>query len=292
MIPAIGKIPLTQLRPEHLQRLYSDKQTSGRKYGNGGLGNRSIRYIHQTIHRALKSAVKLGMITRNVADAVDVPKITRREMKFMTEPDIHIFLEFARNTEYYYLFYLALLSGMRRSELLGLKWGDTDLDLGHLSVIRTLHRIGGKIIIWQPRTAKGKRLIALSPSTCLILKGYKIEREKLYSSLGKALSDEDYVFAHHDGQSLHPNSVTYAWHKVAQKIGLEGVRFHDARHSHASLLLKQDVHPAIVAQRLGHASVQITLDIYSHILPGLQEATAKRLDDLIKPEKDGIEKIG
>ena len=295
IIPTLGQIPLTSLRSEHLQRLYSAKLSNGRRDGTGGLGSRSIRYIHVTVHKALKSAVKLGMIARNPADSVDVPKVKRHEMQVMSESDIHIFLEYAKSTAYYPLFYLALFSGMRRSELLAVRWSDVDLLLCQVSVNRTLHQLHNReIIIRQPKTDKGRRLIALSPSTVTVLREYRAQQEQLRQSLGITLLGDDLVFCQYDGKPLLPDSVTHAWHKLASRIGLKGIRLHDARHTHASLMLKQGIHPKIVQERLGHASIQITLDTYSHVVPGLQQAAANHFDEVLTgtSKNEAVEKLG
>ena len=290
IIPDIGLTPLCQLKPADLQHLYASKLSSGRRDGTGGLGNRSVKYIHTTLHRALKSACKMGLIARNPADAVDVPKITRREMRTMDETDIHLLLEFARNTAYYALFYLALFTGMRRSELLGLRWCDLDLLLCQASISRTLHRLHtGETIIRPCKTAKSKRLVSLSPSTGIVLSEHKEAEAKQRESLGLPFTDDDYVFAHYNGSPLLPDSITQAWRKLARRIGLQGVRLHDARHAHASLMLKQGIHPKIVQERLGHSSIQITLDTYSHVAPGLQQAAANKFDDVVLPKPKTVE---
>jgi len=290
--PTLGQIPLTTLKPDHLQRLYADKLASGRRDGRGGLGSRSVRYIHSTLHKALKSAVKMGLIARNPADSVDIPKVTRHEMRVMSESDIHIFLEYAKSTQYYALFQFALFSGMRRSELLALRWSDLDLLLCQASVSRTLHQLHNReIIIRQPKTAKGRRLVALTPSTVAVLSEHRDEQEKLRQSLGMTLSDNDLVFSQIDGKPLLPDSVSHAWRNLARRTGLKGIRLHDARHTHASLMLKQGVHPKIVQERLGHATIAITLDIYSHVVPGLQEAAAAGFDKMVlsRRENEAVE---
>lgn len=286
IVPSLGQIPLTQLKPEHLQRLYSEKLSGGRRDGKAGLGARSVRYIHTTIHRALKSAIKLGLISRNPADIVEVPRVQRREMKCMSETDVHLFLDYARATAYYALFYMALFTGLRRSELLALRWSDVDLILGQLYVTRTLHQIKREVVIRQPKTTKGKRLVALSPSTCVMLREHRAQQELSRKSFGLTLNDSSLIFSHYDGSPLHPDSVSQAWRNLARRIGLQGIRLHDARHTHASLMLKQGIHPKIVQERLGHASIQITLDTYSHVVPGLQQAAATRFDDIVLPESD------
>jgi integrase len=284
LIPSLGQIHLTQLKPEHLQHTYSEKLAAG-------LSHRTIRYIHVTLHKALQDAIRLGIIVRNSADAVNPPRVQHYEMHTMNESDIHIFLEFAMPTPYYALFYLALFTGMRRSELLALRWSDVDMILCQLSVTRALHQLqDGSRIFRQPKTAKGRRLISLSPSTAIVLEEHREQQEEIRQALGLTLSEDDLVFCHKDGKPLLPNTVSHAWTKLANRAGLKGIRLHDARHTHASLMLKQGVHPKIVQERLGHASIQITLDTYSHVAPGLQQAAANRFDDIVLPKsQDGSE---
>ncbi len=285
IIPSLGRIPLTQLKPEHLQRLYSEKLSDGRFDGKGGLSKRSVQYIHVTLHKALKNAVKLGMIGRNPVDAVEPPKPQHHEMQTMNESDIHIFLELTQSTPYYAIFYLALFTGMRRSELLALRWCDIDLLLCQISVTRTIHQLhNGEIIFRQTKTDKSRRMVSLSPSTAIVLREHRAQQEKMRQSLGLTFTDDDLVFCHIDGKPLLPDSITHAWHKLARLSGLKGIRLHDARHTHASLMLKQGIHPKIVQERLGHASIQITLDTYSHVAPGLQQAAANRFDDIVLPK--------
>jgi len=229
------------------------------------------------------------MIVRNPADAVEQPRLQHHEMHTMNESDVHIFLEFAKSTAHYALFYTALFTGMRRSELLALRWQDVDLILCQLSVSRIVHQLRtGDIIFRQPKTDKSRRLIALSPSTITVLRDHREAQKKLRQSLGQALSDDDLVFCQLDGKPLLPDSITHAWMKLARRVGLKGIRLHDARHSHASLMLKQGIHPKIVQERLGHSTIAVTLDTYSHITPGLQEAAAQRFDDVMLSNKETV----
>ena len=294
-IPALGNMTLTQLKPEHLQRYYSEKLTDGRCDGKGGLSPKTVRHHHVTLHDALQGAVKWGLLSRNPADAVSPPRVQRSEMKTWDEDDIAHFLEATNETPYHCLFYLALFTGMRRSELLGLKWNDVDLILGEVSVTRSLHHLrDGSIVFRSPKTAKGRRTVALPPSAILVLKEHW-ERQKLDRvMLGIPLTDDALVFAQLDGRPLLPDTVTHAWINLVRRSGLKPIRLHDARHSHASLMLKQGVHPKIVQERLGHASIQITLDTYSHVAPGLQQAAAEGFDRLLnhKAKKEAVESSG
>ena len=282
LIPKLGSIPLTKIKPEHVQRYYADMLANGRCDGKGALNPLTVRHHHMTLHNALKCAVKWGLLIRNPVDAIDAPRTTHTEMKVMSEEDLNRFLEVVKPTPYYALFYLALFTGMRRSELLGLRWSDVDLLLCQISVNRTLHRLrNGEIVFGPPKTAKGRRIVSLSPSTALVLREHWETQETIRLVQGLRLEDKDLVFSKEDGSPLIPNAVTSAWLRLARRTGLEGIRLHDARHTHASLMLKQGVHPKIVQERLGHSTIAITLDTYSHVAPGLQEAAALGFDDVL-----------
>lgn len=288
LIPSLGSIPITQLRPEHLQRHYTAKL-------NEGLNPLTVRYLHVVIHKALQTAVKWGLVSRNVADGVDVPRARRTEMQTWDEDDIARFLEGAKDSPYYALFYTALFTGMRRSELLALSWRDMDFIFSQVSVNRSLHQLkDGSYIFTQPKSAKSRRTIALSPSAILTLKEHKEKQEATRAMLGISLKDDDLVFSTLEGKPLRPNTVSRAWTMLAARCGLKPIRLHDARHTHASLMLKQGVHPKIVQERLGHATIAVTLDTYSHVAPGLQEAAAARFDELLKSrcENEIVGKVG
>jgi integrase len=202
-------------------------------------------------------------------------------MRTLCEDDIQTILSEAKSTPYYSLFYLALFTGMRRSELLALRWADVDLIMAEISVNRSMHRLqDGQTIFKSPKTDKARRTISLSPSTCHVLREHQDAQIDFRSRLGISLTDSDLVFSQADGSPLIPHSVTQAWRRLVTKLGLKGVRLHDLRHTHASLMLKQGVHPKIVQERLGHSSIQVTLDTYSHVTPGLQRVAAQRFDDI------------
>ena len=193
------------------------------------------------------------------------------------------FLEAARETHYYVLFYKALYTGMRLGELLGLRWCDVDLDMASLSVVQALYKRCGVCKMVEPKSSKSRRRIALSPSLSLLLREYKTEQQAQRILLGRPLADSNLVFSHIDGKPLDPGVVSHTFAKVLKKAGLPHIRFHDLRHTHATLLLKAGIHPKIVSERLGHANIGITLDTYSHVLPGLQERAAKRFDEMLEP---------
>ena len=201
-------------------------------------------------------------------------------MNVLDEGEMRTFLDAAKDGIYFPMFLLTLSTGLRRSELVGLQWGGLDLDLLTLSVNRSLHQLqGGEIIVKAPKTARARRLVALPPSAALSLRQHREQQDALRADLGlPTLGDDDWVFGRMDGSPMRPDSVTHAWRKLARRLGMGKVRLHDARHTHATIMLAQGIHPKIVQERLGHASVVITLDTYSHVLPGLQEAAALAFD--------------
>ena len=281
VIPAIGKTTLTELKPQQLQKLYAEKLSSG-------LSARTVQIIHVAIHKALKNAVRTNLLNRNVADAVDKPKIQRTEMHPMTENDLSLFLEAAKQGQYYALFYTYLFTGMRRSELLAVRLCDLDLLCLQISVSRTMQYLSGvknHVTFKEPKSKKSRRLIALSPSTAFVLEEHLKAQEKMRESLElPPIGENDLLFSHWDGSPLLPDSITHAWVKLARKCGLKGIRLHDARHTHATIMLKQGVHPKVVQERLGHSTISTTLDTYSHVSPGMQEAAARGFDDILNRE--------
>jgi len=275
LIPDLGSIPLAQLKSEHLQRHYSIKL-------NNGLSAGTVRYHHAVIHKALQTAIKLGLVSHNVADGVDIPRIQRKEMQTWDEYDLTRFLEAAKASPYYVLFHTALFTGMRRSELLALRWSDVDFVFSQISVSRGLHHLkDGSYIFTQPKSRKSRRTIALSPSPILTLKEHKGKQEEIRAKLGLPFTCDDLIFTDLQGKPFRPNTITRAWTMLAQNTGVRVIRLHDARHTHASIMLKQGIHPKVVQERLGHSSIQMTLDTYSHVAPGIQAAAANRFDEAL-----------
>lgn len=243
LIPGLGNISLTQLRSEHIQAHYAAKL-------NEGLSPLTVRYHHTVLHKALQTAVKWGLVSRNAADGVDVPHTHRNEMQTWDEFEITHFLEVAKDSPYYTLFFTALYTGMRRSEMLALRWQDIDFLFSQVSVSRSLHQLkDGSFVFTQPKSAKSKRTIALSPSAILTLQANREKQEATRAKLGVPLKDDDLVFSTLEGKPLRPNTVSRAWKMLAARAGVKVIRLHDARHTHASLMLKQGVHPKIVQER-------------------------------------------
>jgi len=275
LIPALGAIPLHQLSPQHIQALYAAKLQQGKS-------PRTVQLIHVCLHKALDNAVKTGILVRNPLDVVDPPKVERREMRTMTEDDISRFLNEARKGEYYALFYLLLFTGTRRGEALSLRWSDVDLLGCQLSISRTMQFLDNKVTFKTPKTASSRRLIALSPSTCVVLRLHREAQDNIRRPLGlPPVGNDDLIFCQYDGKPLLPNTVTHAWIKLTRQCGLDGIRLHDGRHTHATLMLKNGTSPKVIQERLGHASFSTTMNLYAHVSPGMQKDAAGRFDDAV-----------
>ena len=293
LTPRLGSIPLSQLEPRQLQTFYSQQRERGRVDGKGPLSLCTVRYCHSLLSEALGYAVKMGLLSRNVAQATEAPRPGHKVMPTLALEDIPRFLEAAQETPYYTLFYLLLHTGLRRGEALALRWKSIDFGLpslgvsASLSVTETLYKLNGTCMIKEPKTSRSRRRIALPPSLVLVLRQYRAEQE---AQRGGPLTDEDFAFAHLDGTPLDPSTVSHAFNKVIRRAGLPHIRLHDLRHTHASLLLQAGTHPKVVQERLGHSSIRVTLDTYSHVVGGLQEVAAQRFDDLLVGR--GIENVG
>jgi integrase len=291
LIPVLGNIKLCNLRPQHLQQLYGDKLQQG-------LSPRTVQLLHVTLHKALKNAIKTGLLSRNPLDLVDPPKVERHEMKTMTEEDISRFLNEARKGDYYSLFYIYLFTGIRRGEALSLRWSDVDLPGCQLSISKTMQCLNNKITYKSPKTANSRRLVALSPSTCVVLRLHKEAQNKIRkykedpSESDKespsvsdkedpSVSNDDLVFCQSDGKPYLPNTISHAWIKLVKRCGLDGIRLHDARHTHATLLFKSGVSAKVIQERLGHSSVAFTMNTYAHVSPGMQKQAASQFDDAV-----------
>jgi integrase len=295
IIPVLGAIPLAQLQPHNLEKYYAQKLASGRVDGKGGLSATTVRYQHALIYESLKDAVKKGIAMRNVAAIVDPPRRSHdTKLAIMNPEQVKKFLEAAKETPYYYIFYTALHTGMRRGELLGLRWGDVDLDFATLSVVQTIYKSKGKCIVKEPKNASSRRAIALTPNLAILLRKYRGQMELDKKMLGVRLKDSDLVFSYFDGKPFDPSTLSHTFSKVMVRAGVPHIRFHDLRHTHATLMLKAGIHPKVVGERLGHSNIRTTIDTYSHVLPGLQEAAARRFDEMLdesnSPSQSNISK--
>lgn len=293
IIPAIGNIPLQQLQTSDLQRLYNSKLENGRVDGSGGLSSRMIHLMHQVISGALKQAVKEQLITRNVADAVELPKLRYKEIRPLTLEEVKRFLEAARSHRLYTAFLVELGTGLRRGELLALRWDDVNLETGVIRVRQTLSRIQKQngprkteLVFQEPKTKQARRSIPLPGDILKELRAHKARQAQEKLALGPAYQDNGLVFCTEDGRPLDPRNFTKRYEAILKKAGLEHVSFHNLRHTFATLLLEAGEHPKIVQELLGHTKISVTLDIYTHVADGLKEKAASKLNDMLNLNKE------
>jgi len=286
LMPALGRISLVDLQAQNVQGYYAKKLSEGRADGKGGLSARSVVYHHRILSKALDYGVKMGLVVRNVAKVVKPPRVARVTMQTLSPEEVSRFLEVARETDYYVYFATLLYTGLRRGELIALRWRNLDLGSGKLSVVETAYRLGsGEYRIKEPKTPQSRRNVILPPSLVELFKVYRFDQELLRIQLGISLNADDFVFIRPDGSPVNPNAVTLAFRRIIKRAGLKDIRIHDLRHTHATLMLKAGIHPKVVSERLGHANIGITLDIYSHVLPGLQEAAAEKFDRIFEVDE-------
>jgi integrase len=279
LIPEIGHIRLQKLQPNHVQALYSKKLSGGREDGHaGGLSPRTVRYLHTILHGALRQAVKWNMVNRNVCDATDPPRFTRQPARVWTSEEARRFLEVASDDSLSAIWFVALMTGMRRGELLGMRWRDIDFEHAVLNIQQSLIAVGGKRYFEPPKTAKGRRAVALSPECLAILRVHRAQQSERRLAMGAVWRDHDLVFTVNDGGPIWPDDVSHRFASLVAKAGVTRIRLHGTRHTHATLLLKKGIHLKIVSERLGHSGIQITADVYSHVTPDMQREAAEAID--------------
>jgi integrase len=266
--PFIGSTLIQKLTPMHLQNLYSQELKNGQS-------PRSVQQLHAVLHRALFQASKWEYVNRNVADLVQAPKPRKREFQVLNKQQVKKFLEAALNDWYYPLHVLAITTGMRQGELLGLKWDDIDLAAGILTVRRALKEVNGDLLIGDVKSSYSRRVINIPEFSIRTLEKHRSNQNEL------GLTQFNWVFTDTKGGLVRPqNMIRRSFKPILKKAGLPDIRFHDLRHTHSTLLLSQGVNPKLVQERLGHSSISITLDIYSHVLPNMQQQVAKKLDSI------------
>jgi integrase len=289
LVPALGVHRLAKLSPLHIQAYYSEALTKGRvRTLRGGiqetlppLAARTVKHHHRILSEALRQAVRLRLLQYNPCGDVDPPKPKRTEMKILDQARSAKLIRAVDGKLIYVPVLLAIMTGMRRGEILALRWRDLNLDGRTLQVTRTLEETATGIGFKEPKSERSRRSIALPTFAVEELRRHRRQQALDLLKLGIRQTDETLVCCDHEAHPLRPRSVTKGFADLSRKLGL-GVRFHDLRHSHISHLLAAGVHPKVASERAGHASVSITLDVYSHLIPGMQEDAANRIDAALR----------
>jgi integrase len=275
--PALGQVKLKALSPAHIQGLYRSKL-------DAGLAPSSVRYIHAVLHRALKQALRWGLVPRNASESVDLPRLGKEEVEVLLPYEVRAFLDAAREDRLEALYVVAVTVGLRRGELLGLRWTDLELDgEPKLRVGRQLQRMrdgSGRRFV-APKGGKG-RTIRLPARTVEALKAHRARQAQARLKAGSLYQDGGLVFASEIGTPLEPSNIDRRSFKpLLEKAGLPDIRFHDLRHTCATVLLSQGVNPKFVQELLGHADIKLTLGTYSHFLPSMGDQTANAMESAL-----------
>lgn len=293
VVPRIGRARLQSLRPIDLTRFYSDLLDSGRRDGRGGLSAKTVRNIHLMLRKAFDDALGLLFLRSNPALGSKPPKSSRATgsaVRYWTADELRRFLDENRDHRHWELWYLAANTGMRRGELVGLRWSDVHLDTARLAIRTTILSVGYEITVSDPKTARGSRTIDLDPRTVRVLRNHRAAQDEHMRQLGAVHQDHDLVFSRPDGSPHHPDLITQAFDRRVARTNVARIRLHDLRHTHATLLLMAGVPPKVVSERLGHASIAFTMDIYAHVIPGMQAtAAATFADEVFGPHETAAE---
>lgn len=279
IVPIIGSVRLKSLRPDHLQALYTHQLTSG-------VGVRTVQLVHAVLHRSLSQAVTWGLLVRNPAAVVRKPARQRREMQTLTAEQCRQLLEAAAGSRYLTLYHLAITTGLRQGELLGLRWTDLTPETASLRIQRQLCYVrGAGIQFIEPKTDRSRRAIIISAADLEMLQRHRVAQIKQRLFTGARWQEHDLIFPSTIGTPTSPRNLVRDFKDRLVMAGLPHhlIRFHDLRHTAATLMLQSGVHPKVVQERLGHADVTITLQTYSHVLPSLQVDAAEKISRLLMP---------
>jgi integrase len=285
VLPVLGGVKLQALTPVQLNSFYALLLERGRRRatrrGTAGLAPKTVRNVHVMLHRALRDAMRWGYLVRNVAEAADPPAARSPEQRVWSPAQLGAFLAHVRGDRLYALWLLVATTGMRRGELAGLRWADVDLD--HATVTPLVPRVvvDHQVHASAPKTELGRRRLALDPVTLGVLRDHFARQAQDRATVGPRYQDHGYVFTWPDGRALHPDNITGWFEQHTRAAGLPRIRLHDVRHSYATAALAAGVPAKVVSERLGHASVAFTLQVYGHVIPGMDADAAATVADLI-----------
>lgn len=272
IIPYIGKVPLQKLNPLQVQRMFEQLQAKK-------LAPRTIKYIHSTLREALQHAFKMELIPRNPSDYVTLPKNVKFRSNAYNEDESIQMLEAAKDTIMEAPLHLAVGLGLRRGELLALRWEDINFDTNNISIVQNLVYVDGQYFFRQPKSESGRRTIEMPSSLSAILKKHRKKQLEYKLLYGTEYKDADLVCCKPEGSPYNPGSYSHKFNSFLKSKGLRHIRLHDLRHTNASLMLQYNVPAKVASQRLGHSSIGITLDLYSHVMGDLQTQAAQKLDE-------------
>jgi integrase len=277
VIPALGHVHIQQLSPDRLDQFYAGLVAKG-------LSAKTVRNIHVLIHRALRDAVRKNLVPRNAAEAADPPKLNRanhEEMRTWTPEQLRVFFDGIAEHRLAAAYVLAATTGMRRGEVLGVRWRDVDFKARRLHVQQTVLSVEYKLVLGRPKTRRGERKIALDAETIRVLTSHCAAQRREKELFGAGYNDHGLVFAREDGSPVHPDYFSQTFDRAVKRLQLPRIRLHDLRHTHATLGLAAGIHVKVISDRLGHATTSFTQDVYMHAIPAVEEDAADQIADLV-----------
>ncbi len=305
IVPDLGDVPLQRLSGAALNKFYGRLLTLPREKPKAKeepkppLSPLTVRHVHAVLHRALRDAVRWGYVPRNVADQADPPKTkSEASLRVWTIAELQTFLQATREDRLYPLWTLLAMTGMRRGEVCGLRWSDVDLAAGVVAIEQARVSVGYEVQVSEPKTRRGRRAVDVDAGTLGVLKEWRKTQLEERMEWGSIWTDTGFVFTRENGTPWHPDRISKLFEETvvrvqksqreeAERTGdkdakiLPRIRLHDLRHTHATVALAAGEHPKVVSERLGHATISITLDTYSHVVPGLQKEAAARIGALV-----------
>ena len=286
LVPAIGHIRLDKLQPLDIQNYYNKQLATGGRKGTG-LSGQSVLHHHRVLKKALRQAVRWRMLTHNPADDVDAPRAEHRVVQTLDRDGVQKLLSVVEGTELYIPTLIAVNTGMRRGEILALKWSEVDLERKTIVVKRSLEQVGGTLSFKDPKSKRGRRTIAISNELARALRIHFKEQARRRLQMGPAWEINNLVVPGPLGAPWKIDSFSSRFSGCMKRAGI-GITFHGLRHTHATLLLLEEVNPKVVSERLGHATVSITLDTYSHVLPAMQEKAAEAIERALSYDESSL----
>ncbi len=273
LVPAIGRVRLDHITPARTQRLLDELSAKG-------LAPKSVHTIRGVLAKALNDAVRWQILPRNPVTPTTTPVVAKRPYRVLSRAEGQLMLEAAVGLPIEPILHVALMCGSRQGEVIGLKWDAVDLDAGVIRIVGALKPVLGQGLIYGSTKEDREHSVDLTPSVVIVLRDHRIAQMEHRLRVGEAYLDRGFVFTHEDGRPIHPQTLRKWWRKLlaAAEIERPWPTWHDLRHTQATMMLQMGVHPQIVAERLGHATPDVTTRIYSHVVPGLQRRAAHALD--------------
>jgi integrase len=281
--PLLGDVTLAKLKTDRIDAAFAKALTEGRRDGKGGLSPRTVHHMRRVLIKALNQAVTWDRLTKNPALATTAPKVERKKMLAYDAGQTAALLEAMRPTRMFIPTLLAVMCGLRRGEVLALRWRNVELgdNLRQISIVESAEQTKEGVRFKEPKSGR-TRTVSLSTTVIAELKAHRARQAEEQLRIGLRPDGDSFVVAQVDGSPIQPRSLTHEWVRLISKSALPRIRFHDLRHTHASQMLSAGVHPKVASERLGHSTIGITLDLYSHVMPGMQADAAEQVDAAIR----------